>query len=130
MLDHGAVLHADGEPSGKLYVLFIPSKDEKGQPLKDQEVWASSAGDLLTTLYGGATMMPPAQGKWLNDGGEIITEDVMLVHCYVKPKDEDDKGKLEQVAAFLHRMGKKTKQGEVVIVVGEVMYRIRKYPLA
>jgi hypothetical protein len=57
------IFNAEQEPNGTLLVLFIPSKDKDGNDLKDQDVWASSAGKLLSDLYGGSTNMPPAQGR-------------------------------------------------------------------
>jgi len=125
------IFNAEQEPNGTLLVLFIPSKDKDGNDLKDQDVWASSAGKLLSDLYGGSTNMPPAQGRWYNEETqETITETVILVHCYLRQGAVNDEEKYKKVAEFLHRMGKKTKQGEVVFVLGEILCRIRKYTLA
>jgi hypothetical protein len=125
------IFNAELEPNGTLLVLFIPSKDKDGNNLNDQDVWASSAGSLLTELYGGATNMPPAVGRWYNEETRTtITESVILVHCYLRQGAVNDNEKYKKVADFLHRMGKKTKQGEVVFVLGDILYRIRKYTLA
>jgi hypothetical protein len=122
------VFNAEQEPNGTLLVLFIPSKDKDGNNLKDQDVWASSAGSLLTELYGGATNMPPAEGRWYNEETRTtITESVILIHCYLRQGAVNDEEKYKKVAEFLHRMGKKTKQGEVVFVLGDILYRIRHY---
>ena len=40
------------------------------------------------------------------------------------------KEKLEELARFLHRMGKETKQGEIAILIGDTLHRIRKYKFA
>jgi hypothetical protein len=131
---HKAMLASEDEPNGVLFVLFIPSKDKDGGPLprgQDQQLWADAAGDLLAKLFGGATIMPPAKGKWLNEETDtIITEEVVLVHSYARDGDAASEVKLGELAAFLHRMGKKTKQGEVAIVIGDVFHRIRKFTLA
>ena len=125
------IFNAEQEPNGTLLVLFIPSKDKDGNDLNDQDVWASSAGSLLSELYGGATNMPPAEGRWYNEETKtIITEAVILIHCYLRQGAVHDGEKYRKVAEFLHRMGKQTKQGEVVFVLGDVLYRIRKYTLA
>src|SRR5262249_49078990 len=117
-----------------LFVLFIPSKDKDGGPLprgEDQQLWADAAGDLLARIFGGATIMPPAKGKWLNEEtATIITEEVVLVHSYARGGDAADEQKLMELAKFLHRMGKKTRQGEVAVVIGDVFHRIRKFNLA
>jgi hypothetical protein len=129
--DVAGIFNAEQESNGTLLVLFIPSKDKDGKDLNDQDVWASSAGSLLTELYGGATNMPPAEGRWYNEETKtIITEPVILIHCYLRQGVVNDEEKYKKVAEFLHRMGKKTKQGEVVFVLGDVLYRIRKYTLA
>ncbi len=75
--------------------------------------------------------MPPAKGKWLNEETDtIITEEVVLVHSYARGGDAANEEKLVELAKFLHRMGKKTKQGEVAVVIGDVFHRIRKFNLA
>jgi hypothetical protein len=131
---HKGALGSEDELNGVLFVLFIPSKDKDGDNLpagEDQELWASTAGDLLTRLFGGATIMPTAKGKWLNDEtGAIITEEVVLIHSYAREGDVADESKIAQLAAFLHRMGKNTHQGEVAVVIGDVFHRIRKFNLA
>ena len=95
------------------------------------DVWANTAGDVLTELFGGATILPPAKGKWLNEESKtIITEAVVLVHSYARGVDANNEGKVAALAKFLHRMGKETAQGEVGVVIGDVFHRIRKFTLA
>jgi hypothetical protein len=128
------VLRSEGDPNGILFVLFIPSKDSVGNDLpkgQDQEMWADAAGDLLATLFGGATEMPAAKGKWYNARTKkVITEEVILVHSYARRGDAEDEAKLFELAKFLHRMGKKLNQEEVGVVIDDVFHRIRKFPLA
>ena len=117
-----------------LFVFFIPSKTADGKDLpagQEQQLWASAARKILATEFGGSTEMPPAKGSWLNeDSGEIVSEDVILVHCYTTTAKAEDEQKLERIAEFLHRMGKKTKQGEIALVIDNVFHRIRKFDLA
>jgi hypothetical protein len=125
------VFGSEAEPNGVLIVLFIPSKDKDGNDLSNQEMWADAASDLLSALFGGATIMPPAKGKWLNEEtDQIITEPVVLIHCYARPSHASDEDRLKRLAGFLHRMGKETNQGEVAIVIDNVFHRIRKFTLA
>lgn len=44
--------------------------------------------------------------------------------------DMAKKEKLEELARFLHRMGKETNQGEIAILIGDTFHRIRKFNLA
>jgi hypothetical protein len=131
---YSKALGAEAEPNSVLFVLFIPSKDKDGNDLpegNDQELWADAAGDLLTELFVGSTQMPAAKGKWLNEEtNEIITEKVVLVHSYAQPAHAEDEAKLKKLAVFLRRMGKKTKQGEVAVLIDGQFRRIRKYTLA
>jgi hypothetical protein len=114
-----------------LIVLFIPGKDKHDKELPDQEQWAKAAGNLLGMLFGGSTTMPTARGSWYNPvSKKLIVEPVVLVHCYVRAEDMATKEKLEELARFLHRMGKETKQGEVAILIGETFHRVRKFDLA
>jgi hypothetical protein len=131
---HQAVLGSEAEPNAVLLVLFIPSKDKDGNDLpgnEDQDMWANTAADLLSRVFGGATIMPPARGSWLNDEtNEVITEQVVLVHCYARASHVNDEGRLGQLARFLHRLGRQTNQGEVAVVIDNVFHRIRKFTLA
>ena len=71
------ILGSELELGNVLFILFIPSKDKDGKDLKDSELWASAAGTKLTELFGGATEMPPAKGKWYNEESKkIIPESV------------------------------------------------------
>jgi hypothetical protein len=127
---HPDLFGSEPEPNGTLFVLFIPSKDKDGNDLRDQEMWADAAGDLLTRLFGGATAMPPAKGKWFNEeSGEIITEEVVLVHSYARGSHVSDEERIRRLAEFLHRMGRETNQGEVAVVIGDVFHRIRRFTL-
>lgn len=120
-----------GQSGQILFVLFIPSKDQDGKDLNDQEQWADAAGDMLATLFGGSTEMPPAKGKWFNSKKKkIITEPVILIHSYSSESDANDRKKLRALANFLHRMGKETNQGEVAVVIENVFHRITEFTLA
>jgi len=83
--NYSEILASETEPNSKLFVLFILSKDKDGNDLSDQDMWATAAADMFTRIFGGATEMPPAKGKWYNeDTDEIITEAVVLVHSYAR----------------------------------------------
>ncbi len=118
----------EDEANSTLVILFIPSKEKDGKDRNDQELWVDAAATLLSDLFGGATIMPPAQGAWLNpETGQLIREAVVLVHCYVRGSQIDDPERLKALARFLHRMGAETNQGEVGIVIGDVFHRIRRF---
>ncbi len=124
------ILGSELELGNVLFILFIPSKDKDGKALKDAELWSSAAGDKLTDLFGGATEMPPAKGKWYNEESEkIIAESVVLIHSYATEAKANDENKIKVLAQFLHRMGRQTNQGEVAVVIDGVFHRIRKFSL-
>ncbi len=107
---HQEILGSEDEAGSILLIVFIPSKTHDGSELapgEDQQMWANAVGDLLAELFGGGTEMPMAKGKWRNDDGVIITEDVLLIHCYAKQAHAEDERKIRQLAVLLHRMGKK-----------------------
>lgn len=127
------ILHSEEEHGSVLFVCFIPSKTKDGEDLpggEDQQLWAEAVGDVLTEQFGGSTAMPIAKGKWLNDDSKIITEDVILIHSYASQSHAEDEDRLHQIAVILHRMGKRTKQGEVGVVIDGIFHRIRRFPLA
>ena len=114
-----------------LLVLFIPTKDKNGKLLSDHPIWLKNAVRLLNKLFGGATTMPPAKGTWRNDEtNSIVEEAIVLVHSYAKNEHVDNAGMMQELANFLHGMGRETKQGEIGIVVKDVFHRIRKFQAA
>ena len=120
------------EPEGSvLVILFIPSKTADGKDLprdQSQELWAGLARNELTGLFDGATEMPTAMGSWLNpETNEIVSEKVILVHCYTSPEKVQNAKNLKTLEDFLHRMGRVLLQGEIVIVIDNVMHRIKKF---
>ena len=96
--------------------------------MKNAELWTSAAGDKLTELFGGATEMPPAKGKWYNEETDrTIVETVVLVHSYATEAKANDENKIKVLAEFLHRMGRETNRGEVAVLIDGVFHRIRKF---
>lgn len=125
--NYSEILASETEPNSKLFVLFIPSKDKDGNELSDQDMWASAAADMFTRIFGGATEMPPAKGKWYNEqSGEVITESVVLVHSYARNSAISEKN-LKHVAEFSHRMGRETRQGEAALIIDGVFHRMRDF---
>lgn len=129
-MEYSEILKGEIEPSSKLFVLFVPSKDKNGNHLNDQDIWATAASEMFTRIFGGATEMPPAKGKWLNDEtGAIITENVVLVHSYA-PDSKIVPDNIQKIADFCHRMGRDTSQGEIALLVDGVFHRMRDFHVA
>jgi len=125
--NYSEILTSETEPNSKLFFLFIPSKDKDGNDLSDQDMWATAAADMFTRIFGGATEMPPAKGKWYNEeSDEIITEAVVLVHSYARDSAISQES-LQRIAEFSHRMGRETSQGEVALLVDGVFHRMRHF---
>ena len=125
--DYSEILASETELNSKLFVLFIPSKDKDGNDLSDEDMWATSAADMFTRIFGGATEMPPAKGKWYNEeSDEIITEAVVLVHSYARDSAINQES-IQRIGEFCHRMGRETRQGEVALLVDGVFHRMREF---
>lgn len=114
-----------------LFILFVPSKDKNGVELSDQRQWVEAGAKLLGRLFGGSTIMPPAQGTWLNpENDELLMEEIVLVHSYARIADSQSTSVIEEIGRFLHRLGANTNQGEIGVVIDGVFHRIRKFTLA
>jgi hypothetical protein len=80
---------------------------------------------ILSEIHGGASAMPPVEGGWRNDDGDIIWENPVVVYSYVKPAAF--LATLTRMREFLHRMGRETEQGEIAVEFDERFYLIRNF---
>jgi hypothetical protein len=121
--DLGAALGASGASSEQLLQVYIPNKDKHGREFRTQRRWVLEAADLLARVGGGVTILPPAEGGWLNEAeGKIVWEAPVVVYTYIK--GERFLESLPKLRHLLHRMGRETNQGEVVVEFDGVFFRI------
>jgi hypothetical protein len=98
---------------GQRFAIYIPNKDRDGTPV-DQAGWIDAALRLLSEISGGATAMPPVTGAWRNpQTGALIVEEPVVVYSYVRPASFAER--LEELAAFVRRMGRETNQGAIAL---------------
>jgi hypothetical protein len=127
MKDLRAALGA-GPPAGTLQVtVFIPSVDRDEHPIS-QKSWTADCLAVLGRLFRGATAFPPGRGVWRDDeqGGQLVYDDTVLVTSYVDPESLTDDA-LAELRAFLHRLGRDARQGEVGVIIGGSYYGIQEY---
>ena len=124
----GSMLGAAESASVECLTLYIPSQDSGGKEF-DQAPWIEEALVLLSGIGGGATVLPPVEGAWLNpETGILVREKVVLAYTYVDP--DRFFASLVKVRGFLHRLGRETGQGEVVVEFNDRLYKIRDYDRA
>ncbi len=83
------------------------------------------AAALLAKIGGGVTILPPVEGGWVNNAGDIVWEHPVLVYTFIRPAQF--RSALAELRQFLHRMGRETRQGEVALEFDGRFYRIRKF---
>src|SRR5258708_36102468 len=105
-VDLAAALGSDGGVSTQCLTLYVPNKDRDGQEIGNQRKWVLEAIRLLSEINGGATAMPPVEGGWLNDQGEIIWENPVIVYFFIRP--DPFLSNLPRIRECLHRMGRET----------------------
>ena len=114
-----------GDVSAQCFSIYVPNKDRKGEEIGNQRRWVLEAIHLLSDINGGATAMPPVEGGWLSDEGEIIWEHPVVVYSYIHP--DPFLASLPRIREFLHRMARETNQGEVAFEFDGRFYRIRAF---
>ena len=124
-MDIDKALGAEELPSSQRLCVYIPNKDKNGSDIRDYERWVNGAREILTRIGGGATALPPADGTWERANGDMLWEQTRLVYCFVDP--ERFEATVNELRAFLHRFGRETNQGEVVVEFDGRFYRIRNY---
>src|SRR4051812_34108429 len=122
----------DGLSGGRkrvLVVLFVPSVERDGATPIDQPRWVDASLEMFGRVFGGATAYPKATGVWRDDerGGALVRDEPVIVHCYTTPADVQDDTNLAEVGTFCRRMGRKARQGEIGLIVGDEYFAIRKY---
>jgi hypothetical protein len=125
-LDVAATFGVEADVSSPSFAIYVPNKDRHGVEIGSQRQWVLEALGLLGTVGGGATAMPPVEGVWLNaEVGEFVWENPVVVYSYIKP--DEFLARLPKLRAFLHRLGRETKQGEIVFEFDGRLYRIRDF---
>lgn len=61
--------------------IYIPDRDMTGAKI-DSDHWKASVCRLFAHMTGGATVIPNAQGVWL-EGDMLIAENVSIVFCLI-----------------------------------------------
>jgi hypothetical protein len=127
-MDLSEELGAGGGVSVQCLTLYIPDRDRAGNVLRDQRRWVLDGADLLAKIGGGVTIMPPVEGGWVDDSGEIVWEHPVLIYTFIRPVHF--RKWLPQLRAFLHALGRETRQGEVAFEFDGQFYRIKKFDAA
>ncbi len=121
-------LGASGGALNLLVTLYVPTRNRDGDPIGDAAAWLEEGLELLSEAGGGATAML-AEGAWLNpDSDALIREAVHLVYAYVAPQAFELA--LPNLREYLHRLGRETDQGEVVLEISGRLYRIQQFDRA
>lgn len=101
-----AAFGANAGVSAQSFTVYIPNKDLNGKETGDQRKWVLEALQLLTSLNGGATAMPAAEGVWGNEQGQEVWEHPVVVYSFIRPTEFF--ASLSTVREFVHRMGRET----------------------
>lgn len=64
-------------------IIYLPDRDRFGFPV-DSDYWFANFARFFVSIAGGATILPTAQGVWLEDD-LLISETVQMVSCFMPP---------------------------------------------
>lgn len=103
--------------------LYIPDRDKDGGEIANVDRWVQEAREILSRIGGGATALPPADGTWEKENGELLWERTRLVYCFIDPDRFEEN--IASLRGFLHRFGREANQGEVVVEFDGQFYRVR-----
>ena len=123
--DMGAALGANAGVFSQRFAVYVPDKDRDGAETGTQRKWVLEALRLLTRLNGGASAEPAIEGVWQGPTGPAVWERPVVVYSYIDPGRF--RAGLPEVREFLHRMGRDTRQGEVVAEYEGRFYRITQF---
>jgi hypothetical protein len=104
------------------FAVYVPNKDRDGNSV-EQDIWVERIVTVLSELCGGATVMPPMRGAWLNpESRKLIIEEPMIVYAYVEPTKF--MSRIGELVNVVHEMGIRTNQGQVAFEFDGVLYFI------
>ncbi len=84
------------------------------------------AASLLAQVGGGVTIEPAVEGGWLDvEFDRVVWERPVRVFTYIKA--EEFLRRLSELRAYLHRLGRETRQGEVALEFDGRFWRIRNF---
>ena len=125
-IDIGKEIGAAEGTSIQRLSFYLPNKDRDGIEIPGWEQWVNEARQLLSKVGEGSTAFPPCDGTWINDqSGTVIWEQTRIVYCYVDP--DRFVANLKNLREFLHRFGRETNQGQVVVEWDNRFFRIKQY---
>ncbi len=124
------------------FSIYLPNRDRRNQPVSNIQTWIAVGLEILVDINGGATCLPPAQGRFkvVEEGqADVINvEDTVVVYSYIF-----DFGtfvaRFPEIKVFVHSFGQATNQKSVMAeFLGEKpsggsysrAYYITEYPAA
>ncbi len=124
-LDLGKELGAAGEPAAQRLTLYIPNKDQNNDIVPDYDKCVKEAQALLTQIGKGATAFPPVDGTWEKPDGSVLWESTRIIYTFVDP--DRLVANASRLREFLHRFGRETNQGEVVVEFENLLWTISEF---
>jgi hypothetical protein len=122
----GTALGASITDRNWLVQIYLPQRDMHGRPVETHAQWVRRAETLFGKLFGGATRPPDCNGVWVNpDNDQEVREPTSIVYSYTSA--EKLEAGLTSLKMLVHLFGRETNQGEVAILVGQVLLGITEY---
>jgi hypothetical protein len=113
-----------GKPH-ELVVIFIPSHDRKNKEIPDQPMWAQAALDLFGRLFSGATAFKFLDGIYQPEGLAPLYDTPIMIQSLTETRNLENEAKLFELSDFCHRMGEKTNQASIGLVVNNFFIDIQ-----
>lgn len=104
------------------WTVYVPNKDKDGESV-DQDKWVKEMVSVLSNLCGGATVMPPVKGAWLNPStGALVLEEPVLVYAFIEPVKFVSG--IQKLVDTVQNMGRELNQGQVAFEFDNILYLI------
>lgn len=84
--------------------------------------------ELFGRVFGGATAYPRGRGVWRDDedGGRLVFDEPVAVHCYTLPKLAQDRSCLLEIRKFCAQLLRDGRQGEVALIIDGGLWKFRQ----
>lgn len=96
--------------------IYLPDRDRDDKPVPDMNDWIRYGMEVLTSINGGVTVLPPAVGEWQirTSPKKVIRENTVVLFSFITDPEAFERRFLE-IKRFVDKFGQDARQDSVMV---------------